>query len=140
MGTHEHARAFDGPYTAVPCSDVNPTLSTVSHLINPDAGVVTEAYFEEFAIDYPFLAYASIFEPTLGEMVLFAGNFAPRGWLLAEGQTLSITNNQSLFAILGTFYGGDGRTTFGLPDMRCFDGDPGPRWIIAISGIFPSRN
>ena len=71
---------------------------------------------------------------------MFAGNFAPRGWALAEGQLLNIDNNQSLFAILGTQYGGDGRTTFQLPDMRCFNGDPGPTWIIALTGTFPPRN
>lgn len=49
---------------------------------------------------------------------MFSGNFAPRGWALCDGQLLSINENQSLFAILGTTYGGDGRTTFGLPDLR----------------------
>ena len=49
---------------------------------------------------------------------MFGGNFAPRGWALCEGQLLAISQNQTLFAILGTTYGGDGRTTFGLPDLR----------------------
>lgn len=57
-------------------------------------------------------------EPTLAEIRIFAGNFAPRGWALCEGQLLSIAQNQALFSILGTTYGGDGRTTFGLPDLR----------------------
>jgi microcystin-dependent protein len=56
--------------------------------------------------------------PFLGQMVLFAGNFAPRGWALCEGQLLSINSYQALFSILGTIYGGDGRTTFALPDLR----------------------
>jgi len=57
-------------------------------------------------------------DPFLGQILLFAGNFAPRGYALCEGQLLSISSNQSLFAILGTTYGGDGRTSFGLPDLR----------------------
>jgi microcystin-dependent protein len=57
-------------------------------------------------------------EPMIGEMKLFAGNFAPRGWALCEGQLLPISQNTALFSILGTTYGGDGRTTFALPDLR----------------------
>ena len=57
-------------------------------------------------------------EPTLGEVRMFAGNFAPRAWALCEGQLLAINSNQALFSILGTTYGGDGRTSFGLPDLR----------------------
>lgn len=56
--------------------------------------------------------------PYIGAMILFAGNFAPRGWAFCEGQLLSIAQNTALFSILGTTYGGDGRTTFALPDMR----------------------
>lgn len=54
----------------------------------------------------------------LGEVRMFAGNFAPRSWALAEGQLLQISQNSALFSILGTTYGGDGRVTFGLPDLR----------------------
>ena len=57
-------------------------------------------------------------EPLLGEVKIFAGNFAPRGWAFCDGQLLSISSNTALFSILGTTYGGDGRTTFGLPDLR----------------------
>jgi microcystin-dependent protein len=53
-----------------------------------------------------------------GEVKLFAGNFAPRGWAFCDGQILPIDGNQALFSILGTTYGGDARTTFALPDMR----------------------
>lgn len=56
--------------------------------------------------------------PFLGDIVIFAGNFAPRGWALCNGQLLPISQNTALFSILGTTYGGDGRTTFGLPDLR----------------------
>lgn len=57
-------------------------------------------------------------EPYLGEIRMFAGNFAPRGWALCAGQILPIAQYTALFSILGTTYGGDGRTTFGLPDLR----------------------
>lgn len=57
-------------------------------------------------------------EPFIGEIRFFAGNFAPRGWAFCDGQLLSVSQNSALFSILGTTYGGDGRTTFGLPDLR----------------------
>ena len=57
-------------------------------------------------------------DPLIAEIRLFAGNFAPRGWALCDGQLLQISSNSALFSILGTTYGGDGRTTFGLPDYR----------------------
>lgn len=57
-------------------------------------------------------------DPLLGEIIMFAGNFAPRGWALCNGQLLSIAQNTALFSILGTTYGGDGVTTFALPDLR----------------------
>ena len=53
-----------------------------------------------------------------GEIRMFAGNYAPRGWALCDGQLLPINENQVLFSILGTIYGGDGRTDFALPDLR----------------------
>lgn len=57
-------------------------------------------------------------EPFLGQITLFAGNFAPRGWAFCQGQLLSIAQNTALFSILGTTYGGNGQTTFALPDLR----------------------
>ncbi|MCK0127774.1 tail fiber protein [Erythrobacter sp. F6033] len=57
-------------------------------------------------------------DPLLGQMMLFGGNFCPRGWAATNGTILAINSNQSLFSLLGTMYGGDGRTTFGLPDLR----------------------
>ncbi len=56
--------------------------------------------------------------PFIAEIIMFGGNFAPRGWALCEGQILPISSNQALFSLLGTTYGGDGRTTFALPDLR----------------------
>ena len=57
-------------------------------------------------------------EGFIGEVRMFAGTFAPRGWAFCDGQLLAISNNTALFSILGTTYGGDGRTTFALPDLR----------------------
>jgi len=63
-------------------------------------------------------SYNNEIEPYLGEVNIFAGNFAPRGWALCQGQILPISQHDALFSILGTTYGGDGRTTFALPDLR----------------------
>jgi len=57
-------------------------------------------------------------DPFIGEIKMFGGTFAPRGWALCNGQLLAISQNQALFSLVGTYYGGDGRTTFGLPDLR----------------------
>lgn len=57
-------------------------------------------------------------DPFLAEIIMFGGNFAPRGWAKCEGQLLPISQYSALFSILGTMYGGDGRTTFALPDLR----------------------
>ncbi len=54
----------------------------------------------------------------IGTVMMFGGNFAPKGWALCDGSLLAISSNQALFSILGTTYGGDGRTTFALPDLR----------------------
>ncbi|MFQ6030154.1 MAG: phage tail protein [Dehalococcoidia bacterium] len=54
----------------------------------------------------------------LGEIRMFGGTFAPAGWALCDGQLLSVAQNNALFSLFGTLYGGDGRTTFGLPELR----------------------
>lgn len=57
-------------------------------------------------------------EPYLGQIKMFAGDFPPRGWAFCDGQLLSVNQNDALFSLIGTIYGGDGRTTFALPDLR----------------------
>lgn len=57
-------------------------------------------------------------DPFIGEIRIFAGNYAPRGWAFCNGSTLQVTENPALFSILGTVYGGNGRTTFGLPNLQ----------------------
>ncbi len=56
--------------------------------------------------------------PYVGEIRMFAGNFAPPGWALCNGQVMDISENPALFSLIGSLYGGDGTTTFALPDMR----------------------
>lgn len=57
-------------------------------------------------------------QPYVGEIRMFGGNFAPAGWMFCEGQLLPISENDTLFNLIGTTYGGDGQSTFGLPDLR----------------------
>ena len=57
-------------------------------------------------------------QPFIGQIIMFGGTFAPRGWAFCDGQLLPIASNTALFSIIGTYYGGDGRTTLGLPDLR----------------------
>jgi len=57
-------------------------------------------------------------QPYVGEVRMFAGNFAPAGWMFCEGQLLPISENETLFNLIGTTYGGDGQSTFALPDLR----------------------
>lgn len=57
-------------------------------------------------------------EPFVGEIKPFGFNFAPRGWAFCDGQLLAVSQNDALFSLIGTIYGGDGKTTFGLPNLR----------------------
>src|SRR5216684_3283418 len=100
-------------------------------------------------------------EPFLGELKVISWNFPPKGWAFCNGTLLPINQNQALFSILGTTYDGDGRTTFGLPNLQgrtpihvgngiSSDGGSQPHEnmqpylvlnvIIALQGIFPSQN
>ena len=104
-------------------------------------------------------------EPFLGEVRMFSSNFPPKGWAFCDGQLLPVNQNQALFSILGPTYGGDGRTTFALPNLRSRAplhmgdrsplgetrslgaGQPsaGPGYLaivfcIALVGIYPSRS
>jgi microcystin-dependent protein len=57
-------------------------------------------------------------QPYVGEIRMFGGNFAPAGWMFCQGQLLPISENETLFNLIGTTYGGDGQSTFGLPDLQ----------------------
>jgi microcystin-dependent protein len=77
-------------------------------------------------------------EPILGQLLLIPFNFVPKGWMACDGRTLPINQYQALFSLLGTNFGGDGRTTFGLPNLK------GPsanlQYAIAVTGVYPSRD
>jgi microcystin-dependent protein len=83
-------------------------------------------------------------EPILGQIQLFPFGFAPRGWAPCEGQIIPVSENQALFALLGDTYGGDGRSNFGIPDLR--NAVPivtiyQKMWYcISMDGTFPQRS
>ncbi len=74
----------------------------------------------------------------IGEVMTFAGTFCPRGYLEANGQLLNLPENPALFSLYGTNFGGDGRNTFGVPDMMS-TAPQGIMYCISFIGIFPSR-
>lgn len=75
-------------------------------------------------------------DPFVGQIQAFPYTFCPRGWVEADGRELPISENVALFSLLGTQFGGDGRTTFAVPDLS----DEPIRHCIATVGIYPSRN
>jgi microcystin-dependent protein len=79
-------------------------------------------------------------EEYIGVIKLFAGNFAPDRFKECNGELLQISQNTALFSVLGTTYGGDGRTTFALPDLTKQAPVKGSRYIICVEGIYPSRS
>ncbi|WP_024831885.1 phage tail protein [Ruminiclostridium josui] len=79
-------------------------------------------------------------ETMLGQIELFPFNFVPQGWLLCNGQLLNIAQNQALYSLLGVSYGGDGRTTFAIPNLLGTEPVPNTMYCIAIEGIYPSKN
>jgi len=76
----------------------------------------------------------------IGQILLFAFNYAPRQWLPCEGQMLQIVDNEALFSLVGTQYGGDGRTTFALPNLKGKEPVPGMRYCICTEGVYPPRS
>lgn len=83
---------------------------------------------EEFIMDY-----------IIGEIKLFAFPFAPTGWMSCEGQVLPITSYKDLFSLIGTTYGGDGKTSFALPNLKGVEPVPQMKYYIAVQGIYPDR-
>ena len=78
-------------------------------------------------------------DPILGQIQLFAFNFAPRGWMPCDGATLQISQYTAVFSLVGTTYGGDGKSTFSLPNLKGKEPIPGALYCICMEGIFPSR-
>ncbi|PKM39735.1 MAG: phage tail protein [Firmicutes bacterium HGW-Firmicutes-8] len=79
-------------------------------------------------------------EPFLGQIELFPYGFAPSEWAPCDGRLLLINQNQALFSLLGFKFGGDGTTTFGLPDLRNAAIGQYNQYYIALQGIYPSRD
>ena len=77
----------------------------------------------------------------MASIIMFAGTFAPKGWMYCDGSILPIAQNTALFSLLGTTYGGNGQTTFALPNLNTQDPatDWGVKYIICVEGIYPSR-
>jgi microcystin-dependent protein len=79
-------------------------------------------------------------EPFVGQIALFPYDFVPKGWSACEGQLIPVNQNQMLFALVGTTFGGDGRTSFSLPNLKGKEPEANLRYCIAIEGIFPQRS
>jgi len=77
--------------------------------------------------------------PFIGEIELFPYTFAPMEWLSCEGQLLNVNTYSPLFALIGNQYGGDGRTTFALPNLLGTEPVPNMKYYIALQGIFPPK-
>lgn len=79
-------------------------------------------------------------EPFIGQIQLFPYNFAPRGWAPCDGEILPIAQNQSLFSLLGMNFGGDGRNTFALPNLKGKEPLPNLQYYMALEGQYPMRS
>ena len=95
----------------------------------------------------PALVSADATEPFVGEIDIFAFNIVPKGWMSCDGQLLPISSNTALFSLLGATYGGDGKSTFALPDLNGTnplgvnaEGEERGNYCIAVQGIYPPRN
>lgn len=75
----------------------------------------------------------------LGQIQLFGFSFAPKDWAACDGQVLLVSDYQALFSLLGYQYGGDGHTTFGLPNLQGAEPLPGMKYYIALAGTYPTR-
>jgi microcystin-dependent protein len=129
--SHPLGSAFGEPSTTITVSQLAPHNHTLpgggvtgttggGQPVNNDQPSLALTYVIALNGIYPSQDVSSFSDnvPVLGEIVPFAGNYAPAGWALANGQLLPINQNEALFSILGTTYGGDGVTTFALPDLQ----------------------
>ncbi len=76
----------------------------------------------------------------IGQIQLFPYGFVPMGWALCNGQTIAVTQNQALFSLIGNKFGGNGATTFALPNLAGCEPNPNCAYYIATQGIYPSRS
>jgi microcystin-dependent protein len=77
--------------------------------------------------------------PFLGQIQLFAFPFAPMGWAECAGQSLNVNQNAALYSLIGNLYGGNGSTTFNLPNLRGAEPVPNMKYYIAVEGLYPQR-
>jgi microcystin-dependent protein len=132
-----------------------PDLRKAELKLREDAGIDKDAVGLRYIIAlegiHPATVGAASQRHHMGRVVLFASTSVPQGWALCDGQTLAIAQNDALFSLLGTTYGGDGRRDFKLPDLRKAELElredagiakdaAGLRYIVALKGIFPTRN
>ncbi|HEX2934478.1 MAG TPA: tail fiber protein [Bacteroidales bacterium] len=75
----------------------------------------------------------------LGRIQLFPYGYAPRGWILCQGQSLIIQQNTALYSLLGNQFGGDGRTTYGIPNLQGASPVSGMEYYICTAGVYPTR-
>ncbi|WP_218511353.1 phage tail protein [Variovorax sp. dw_308] len=78
-------------------------------------------------------------DPILASIQLFAFNFAPLNWMVCDGSLVPISQHAAVFSLVGTTYGGDGMTNFGLPNLKGKEPVPGSVFCICMQGIFPQR-
>jgi microcystin-dependent protein len=79
-------------------------------------------------------------EPFIGQIELFPYDFEPMDWTTCDGKILQVNSNPALFSLLGTRFGGDGRTTFAVPDLSKASPNPNLRYCIALRGLYPTRS
>ena len=79
-------------------------------------------------------------EPFIGQIKLFPYDYAPYYWAFCDGRLLTIQSNTALFSLISNTFGGDGRTTFALPDLRGAEPQPGNHYCIALMGYYPPRS
>ncbi|MCM2371003.1 tail fiber protein [Aporhodopirellula aestuarii] len=114
---HEQGHLLGIEHTFLPGGLMYGGLSVGSR-VDPDATLLANLGSEHSDADHEEVTSYLDVTPAYAEVGMFAGNFNPRGWALTDGQLLAISSNDALFSLVGTTYGGDGRTTFGLPDFR----------------------
>lgn len=79
-------------------------------------------------------------EPFIGQIELFPYSYAPVGWMQCQGQMINVQQNQALFSLLGVKFGGNGSTTFGIPNLIGAEPIPGMAYYIATMGLYPMRD
>lgn len=78
-------------------------------------------------------------DPYIGQIELFPYTYEPMGWALCDGRLLPVAQYDALFSLIGTHYGGDGQTTFALPNLKGTEPIPGTNFYIALEGLYPTR-